>query len=192
MLRVADCPNDASRNRKCIADMRFTSGKTPVHSDMLMWSLTDPVECAATQVISSLFGVIQVSVLLDKIPEEHRKMLEFYLDFAVKNRSVLLDGEFFALTPDCGYTLAGAFNSKKEICVYYCNIVYSCNRERDEYVFINCHGEKGIYLDMKQGGSFNVEIFNCMGEKLSEEQRSLGGLCSIDVPFAGMVKLTRV
>lgn len=192
MLRVADCPNDASRNRKGIADLRFTSGKTPVHSDMLMWSPTDSVECAATQVISSLFGVVQVSVLLDKIPEEHRKMLKFYLDFAVKNQSVLLDGEFFALTPDCGYTLAGAFDSGKEICVYYCNIVYSCQRRLGEYVFCNCHGEGGIYLDMKQGGCFKLEIFNCMGEKLSEEQRELCGLCSIPVPFAGMAKLSRI
>ncbi|MBR4942050.1 MAG: alpha-galactosidase, partial [Clostridia bacterium] len=57
MLRVGDCPNDAIQNRRAIVDLRYTSGKTAVHSDMLMWSIHDPVESAAIQIASTLFSV---------------------------------------------------------------------------------------------------------------------------------------
>lgn len=41
MLRANDCPSDILGNRRRIIDLRIASGKTAVHSDMLVWSPVD-------------------------------------------------------------------------------------------------------------------------------------------------------
>ena len=92
MLRVHDCPLDALINRRSSADLRFISGRSAIHSDMIMWNMDDSVESAATQMIATLFCVPQISVKIDKISESHRKMLEFYLGFWRDNRHTLLEG----------------------------------------------------------------------------------------------------
>lgn len=75
MLRVADCPNDAIMNRADIVNLRFTSGKTAVHSDMIMWNPEDRVESAALQFASILYSVPQISMRLECLPADHYKML---------------------------------------------------------------------------------------------------------------------
>ncbi len=81
MLRVTDCPNDSIKNRTDSINLRLTSGKTAVHSDMLLWHLEDPVENAALQFVSSIFAVPQISMRIEALPEDHVKMLSYYLDF---------------------------------------------------------------------------------------------------------------
>ena len=75
MLRVGDCPCDILKNRFNAVNLRLTSGKTAVHSDMIMWNMEDSVENAALQFTSILYTVPQVSVRVDKLPEDHYKML---------------------------------------------------------------------------------------------------------------------
>lgn len=55
MLRVGDCPADPLKNRSDIVNLRLTSGKTPCHSDMLMWNVDSHVEIAALQICSVLY-----------------------------------------------------------------------------------------------------------------------------------------
>ena len=95
MIRSADCPNDSFSNRLNTLSLRMTSGNTAVHSDMVMWNYDEPVEEAAYQLTNILFSVPQISVLHDRMPESHAKMVKTYLDFWSENRDILLDGEMF-------------------------------------------------------------------------------------------------
>ena len=52
MLRVGDCPGDVLTNRSQAINLRFTSGETAVHSDMIMWNKTDTVENAADKIMA--------------------------------------------------------------------------------------------------------------------------------------------
>ena len=52
MLRVADCPMDAQKNRNGIIDLRLLSGENAVHSDMVMWNYEDTPESVAIQLIN--------------------------------------------------------------------------------------------------------------------------------------------
>lgn len=81
MFRVADCPASELRNRVGVIDLRLLSGDTAVHSDMIMWHPMEPVEHAARQVLTALFGVAQISVRLAELPDTHRRMLRFWLGF---------------------------------------------------------------------------------------------------------------
>ena len=91
MLRVSDCPADALRNRQDILNLRLTSGRTAVHSDMLMWSPEERPEAAALQFASVLYGVPQISVRIKTLPPAHKQMLQYYMNFWMRYRETLLD-----------------------------------------------------------------------------------------------------
>ena len=78
MFRAFDCPGDATMNRIRIADIKMLAGNTAVHSDMITWHKDDTVEVAALQMINTLFGVPQISVLLKEAAKDHLNMIKFY------------------------------------------------------------------------------------------------------------------
>lgn len=184
MLRVGDCPNDAIYNRRDIINLRYTSGNTAVHSDMLMWNFNEPVESAAVQVISVLYGVPQISVRLATLPEEHQKMLKFYLDFWTENRDVLLDGKLTAENPESGYSIVTSAAEKKEIITVYTEIVIPAAKA--ETIAINGTGRETLIIKGAIGRKF--EVRNCMGQTI-ETGSITEALEEVCVPLAGMIQL---
>ena len=184
MLRVGDCPNDAIYNRRDIINLRYTSGNTAVHSDMLMWNFSEPVESAAVQVISVLYGVPQISVRLATLPEEHQKMLKFYLDFWTENRDVLLDGKLTAENPESGYSIVTSATETKEIITAYTDIVIPAAKA--ETIAINGTGRDALLIKGAIGRKYKVQ--NCMGQTI-ETGSITEALEEVCVPPAGMIQL---
>ncbi|MBR6675878.1 MAG: alpha-galactosidase [Clostridia bacterium] len=181
MLRVGDCPCDALANRRAIIDLRLTSGKTAVHSDMLMWNVCDTVESVSIQLASILFGVPQISVHLDCITEEQKKALSFYMSFWREHRDVLLFGKLYADAPGTLYSKAYSEKDGEAVCVCYEDPTVSGSW--DSLTAVNCTGGTHLYFDGYGGKSYKV--VNCMGEALSEG--TLSSLEKIAVPRGGMV-----
>ena len=119
MFRAADCPADVLSNRVRTLDLRLLSGNTAVHSDMLEWNMSTPVESAALQILNILFSVPQISIRFADLPEDHRKMVRFWLDFARDNKDVLLKGELFPYHPELNYPLVIAKNDAKQVAAVY-------------------------------------------------------------------------
>ncbi|MGP3980445.1 glycoside hydrolase family 36 protein [Streptomyces sp. KR80] len=105
MLRSFDCPADATANRVRTLDTSLLAVGGAVHSDMLLWDLDAPVEAAARQLIGTLHSVPQISVRLDRLTEEHREALAFWLAQWRRLRGALLDGTVEPGRPDDLYTL---------------------------------------------------------------------------------------
>ncbi len=183
MLRVGDCPNDAILNRKNIIDMRLTSGHTPVHSDMLMWNYNDPVEVAALQMASTLFSVPQVSVLIDHLNDEHKRMVKFYLDFWRANRTTLLDGKITASAPASGYSKAEATLNGYRITATYTDPIAIFDGI-DRLTAVNCSKSDTLIIKGAKGKSFKT--VNCMGDTL-ESGSVNSDLFEIKVPLSGMI-----
>lgn len=190
MMRVFDCPADSFRNHINGTDLRYCMGKTPVHSDMLMWNNEDSVESAAHQVICTLFTVPQISVLLDKIPESHKKMLAFYLGFWNKNRDVLLDGDFTADNPESLYSLVKSEKDGHIIAVAHAKPVLEVD-SFEKLSFVNASG--GEYLIVKANADLGEKLYrtyNCTGDLVAEGKVTMEkGLISLDVPTCGMVEI---
>jgi hypothetical protein len=72
MFRAGDCPNDCASNRLRTLEIRLLCGNTAAHMDMLVWHHDDPVDRAALQILHALFAVPQISVMLDRLPEDAR------------------------------------------------------------------------------------------------------------------------
>ena len=185
MLRVGDCPIDAIKNRQDIVNMRLTSGKTAVHSDMVAWNYEDSAESAACQLASILFSVPQISVRLDELNEEHKKMLKFYLGFWKEHRDILLNGILTAENPECNYSSVTASSDNARITAVYADSVVDCTAKYTAAV--NITKKKGLVLEGCAGKRFR--IVNCMGE---ETQSGIvkSEIIRLPVPISGMVFIT--
>ena len=183
MLRVADCPNDAIRNSQDIVDLRLASGNTAVHSDMIMWNIEDKVESAALQFANILYSVPQVSMKIAKLPEDHKKMLGFYLDFWRKHRDTLINGKLIAANPESAYSIVCAEKNGKAIFTSYTDIIIDCSAYND-IIAVNCSRSKTLII--KGAPDKSYKVLNCMGEVLHNGMID-SALCEIDVPMSGMV-----
>lgn len=182
MLRVADCPNDAILNRQDIVNLRFTCGKTAVHSDMIMWNPEDYVESAALQFAHILYSVPQISMRAVSLPEDHYKMLKHYISFWLEWREVLLDGKLTAKNPESEYSqVCSVLEDKAVFTVYTDRIV---ELETGEAVIVNAAGTETLIIKNAAGKKYHT--VNCMGENLA--CGTLNALLEeIEVPMAGMI-----
>ena len=183
MFRVGDCPNDAYTNRQGVVDLRFTSGNTAVHSDMLMWNRGDTVESAALQLASVLYSVPQVSMKIALLPEEHKKMLMYYLRFWREHRDILLDGKLRAENPESVYSLVWAEKEGKAIFTSYTDTVIDCGMY-SESIAVNASRSSKLIIKGAEGKSYCA--VNCKGEALCDGMIN-GYLFEVAVPTAGMV-----
>lgn len=165
LFRVTDCPNDAIYNRIGSLDLRLTSDKIPVHSDMLMWNKDDTNEGVMYQLLGIMFCVPQISVRFDNIALDHRRLLKAYLDFWTSHRDVILNGELDVQGVDANYTQAKAKKNGESVAVLYQNTVFTLSDERVAYVF-NSTGKDGAYIESNKKRKYS--IYNIFGEKYAE------------------------
>lgn len=184
MLRVGDCPCDILKNRFNIVNLRYTSGKTAVHSDMIMWNTEDTPENAALQFASVLYSVPQVSMRVDKLPESHYKMLEFYLSFWRKYRETLLDGKLTASNPECEYSLVCSTLGDTSVYTSYSDTVIPVKTK--ETVAVNASAKKSLII--KDGEGKEYTVLNCLGDEI-EKGVITASLQEINIPTAGIIKV---
>ncbi len=185
MLRVTDCPNDPIRNREGTVTLRMCSGSSAIHSDMLMWHPQDTVESVGLQLISVLYSVPQISVKLQTLPENHKKMLQYFLNFWRENRDILLNGKLTADHPESAYSTVCAEKDAKAVLTCYTDTTVHCAPYRQAVVF-NATASDTLILKGASGKSYTVR--NCMGDML-EAGVLQSALCEIHVPTAGTVSV---
>ncbi|KQX68338.1 MULTISPECIES: glycoside hydrolase family 36 protein [unclassified Paenibacillus] len=192
MFRATDCPNDAIENRIRTLDVRLISGDTVVHSDMVMWHPQEPVESSALQIVNTLFSVPQISVLLDRLPEEHLQMVRYWLSFWREHRDVLLDGHLKPQHPDFLYPLVIADNGHKRIVCAYGDVTVKPGRNHPEHVlFVNGTLNSRIYVEMEEDwGAKWVEVRDCKGQLITKERLELkAGIHRLDIPPCGVASV---
>lgn len=163
MLRVGDCPGDILANRSQIINLRLTSGKTAVHSDMIMWNKNDSVENAALQFANVIFSVPQISMLVKELPQEHVEMLKFYITFWKEYRHVLLDGKLTAKNPENDYSQASSTLGNTSVVAVYTNNVVDI--KNDSTVVVNASAFDSVIIKNATDKVFTIK--NCKGEVIN-------------------------
>ena len=189
MIRAADCPADFTFNRRRICDLRLTSGSTAVHSDMLVWSTDETPEGAAKQILSSLFGVIQYSMVLQTIPEPQREVIRHWLKFSQEHRKTLLKSDFRPHYPALGYPFIEAESDDELIAAVYIPTwtVKLDGAGKNAYV-INATDCETLVFDIPASPK-SAEAFDVCGR--SAGAVAVGkGLQRLSVPRSGYLKLT--
>ena len=185
MLRVGDCPADPITNKMDVADLRFTSGKTAVHSDMVMWSEEERAENAALQLYSVLYSVPQISVKLRALNPSQRAALKEFLAFWRKRREMLLDGKLCATHPESGYGLLWTERDGEAIFTAYGERVIDCGDFR-QVIALNLSGAESLLIKNAAGRKYTV--LDCLGNVL--EAGTVGEiLAEIPVPLCGRIEL---
>lgn len=188
ILRIDDRAYGAMYNRVIGIDMRLLTEKTSVQSDMLMWDYDADVEAAADQLSSLLFLVPQISMLLDKLNDEHYKMLKFYLDFIDDNRDVLQYGKLVPMYPEAMYGAVYAQKNGTVIAGLYSVNSFDVPPCTKNLKLCNASGTEKVFVDFSDTELVgkNYVIINCMGEKV-EEGTINSTLCKFTVPHNGFI-----
>lgn len=185
IFRVTDCPDDAIFNRESSLGLRLTSGTTAVHSDMLMWHSNDTNESVMHQLLSVMFAVPQISVRIEDISNDHKKLLKSYLDFWRKHRKTILDGELTVSGADAGYTMAKSKKDGESVAVLYQNVIYRKESTTTEYVF-NSTGCDEICVVSDTERSY--ELYDIFGVKY-KEGKILKGANLLELKCCQMTKI---
>ncbi|MBQ5824133.1 MAG: alpha-galactosidase, partial [Clostridia bacterium] len=182
MLRVGDCPGDIMANRSQIINLRFTSGKTAVHSDMIMWNEDDSAENAALQFANVIFSVPQISMLIKKLPQEHIEMLKFYISLWKEYRNVLLDGKITAKNPENDYSQASSSLGNAAVTAVYTNNVVDIQSDTD--LIVNASSFDTVII--KNAAEKNFTVKNCKGET-TDSGTVNASIAEISIPKAGVL-----
>jgi alpha-galactosidase len=149
--------------------------------------LKKKAEDAAAQLTAVLYSVPQISVKIQNLPEQHRRMLAFYLKFWKEHREVLLDGELSVYHPESNFSAAVARKDGTAIFTAYTDPVIPCEQDKT-VIAVNATGGRELIVRNAAGASFKV--LNCMGDILSEGTVQ-NDLAALSVPKSGMVVISR-
>ena len=183
MIRAADVPADPTTNRKRIADLRLTSGKASVHSDMIVWDPSETPEGAARPILSAIFGTIQYSMVLARIPAPHRDVIRHWLAFSLRHREALLKGRFRPHHPELGYPFIEAESDSERVCAVYAkDWTVKVPAGKPSFVINSSYGGS-LVMDLEAAPK-SVEAFDTFGRSVGKCTLQ-AGLHRVDVPPSG-------
>ncbi len=186
MFRASDCAYDMLENRVRTIDLRLLAGDTAVHSDMMIWSAGESAEVAALQILNVLFSVPQVSVLLEKLPERHRVMLNFWMRFMTEHREALQSGRLEPLHPELSYPLVTAYGKSEAITAVYERRMTAAVASR--HLVVNATRGDAVNLELKTPGA--VRCFDATGTPAGQFRFDRSGSVRCPVPPSGYLEFT--
>ena len=193
MFRVGDCAMDIATNRIGIADIRMLAGSSAVHSDMLAWGAQESAEDAALQLLNSIFGVIQFSMILSTLSEEHRRMSKFWLEFAQTHVDTLQKGAFVPHEPHFLYPVIEAIGEEEAIVGVYMRDKIVHLPKKETVYLLNATKDAHLYVRLDALLCAQVTVQNTLGETVCEKAVDLSaGVQTLEVPRSGMIKLQTV
>ncbi len=193
MFRAFDCPGDVTMNRVRITDIKMLSGETAVHSDMFTYHPDEPIEIKALQMVNTLFGVPQLSILLQKATKKEISMIGFYTQYWKTNADVFLNGKFTPQRPLANYPILKSYNHNLTIIGLFDNHIIDFEEETNKVDIINAQLAQKIILNSSNNyGAYHCTVYNCIGEKLKESKVMIliGGVL-IKVPPCGLIRLEK-
>ena len=188
MLRATDCPLAMVENRNHIARIRLAAGNTAVHSDMLEWRADDMPENAALFILNSIFGVVQYSMHLGALGEDHIRMTTHWIRFANAHRAALLKGEFRPRHPECDFPIIeGESAGERVIAIYKEGLVVDAGAPDKPVYILNAANSRDVVVDLK-ADTAKVESYDTFGAIVATFSCK-AGLQSILVPISGYLKI---
>lgn len=190
MFRAADCPGDLQGNRFRTINLRLTSGKTAVHSDMLEWHLEESPEAAARTILAGLFSVVQYSLMLRDLPASHTEVIRHWIDFTQEHKATLLHGTLKPYHPEACYPWVEAESeAERIIAVYQDDIVVKAGEANKPVLIVNASMSPSVVVDLPAIPA-EVQVVDVYGRILNLALKLHEGLNRLEIPVSGYVKLT--
>ena len=188
MFRVSDCPGDACQNRVGICNLRIGAPGIAIHSDMLEWHPSESASEVARNIQSSIFGVIQYSVELEKLPKEHLDVVKCWLDFSRRHRSALLKGWIKPHHPEAGYPLVEAGDGSETVkAVYHDGTVVPVASGQGPVYLINASSSGDVAVDFEREPG-KISVYDYAGRKV-QSCKAFNGLGRLPIPSGGWAEI---
>ena len=188
MLRVSDCPGNVDRNRTGTAWLRLTSGDAAVHSDMLEWHPTDTAENAARFVLSAIFGTVQYSMMLRRLPTDHLRMLRHWIEFSEAHKPALQLSDFKVPYPQLGVPfLVGEASAERVIGVYCPDLTVDTGAPDRKVLVLNATQRRRLTLRLAK--PCVIVAFDTFGRETGRASVKAAGLYDADCPASGYLEI---
>lgn len=195
IFRVGDVPNEIESNRINGIDLRSLSGNTAVHSDMIMWHPTDSDTSVSLQLLNNLFTVPQISVKIDKLTDNHKKILTHYLKFWKENREVILDGKLSPIEPGMKYIQVHAQTSDKFLAAVFGKTEVTLPTELPSKIFfVNGSLNSHIVVSVPKcdNTKWTLKKIDALGNLVSENNTfTWQDIQKLDIEPAGLIVLEK-
>ena len=189
MLRATDCPLAMVENRNHIARIRLAAGNTAVHSDMLEWRTDDTPENAALFILNSIFGVVQYSMHLGDIGEDHLRMTAHWIRFADAHKDALLKGEFRPRHPECDFPIIESESADERVIgVYKENLVVDAGVPDKPVYILNAANSRNVVVDLRAEPA-KIETYDTFGALVAALSCKAGPQ-KVPVPLSGYLKIS--
>lgn len=186
MLRVGDCPFDTLTNRVGIVDLRIYNYPLAAHADMFYWSHDEKPEVCARMMLSTLFGVPQISVLLQNSTPEQLSAIKEYIRYWDAHRELLLHSRIHVTDPECNYTTVTAHDDDMRITAVYAQRPVAFDGLAHD-VF-NASDDGMIFVNASE--PFTARVYDCFGSSVSGAAYPAGAY-ALAVPTGGRAELRR-
>ncbi|HEY3505059.1 MAG TPA: glycoside hydrolase family 36 protein [Actinocatenispora sp.] len=193
LFRAADCPMDIVDNRTRTVDVRLLLPGRVVHSDPILWNTGESAVYAAEQLLCALFSVPQVSVDLAALPDEHRRMLTYWLGFHRAHVDTLVGGAIEPSRPDLAYPLVRSRGASGVIAAAYAAVpVPIAAADGPDAVVVNGTGAAGIVVEVAPDTEVVIRTVrdHCGEPVAGQPDRLTAGLHRLAVPRAGLAELS--
>lgn len=193
MLRSMDCPNDSWTNKANVLSLRMTSGKTAVHSDMVMWNYDESAELAAFQLTNVLFSVPQISVRSTLMSERQSEMVKRYLTLWMKYRDTILHGKMMYKGYSDNYHYVSARSENVQVGAVYSGKIAYIEKATDEIILFNASMNNSMYIECVDEREYDCCVYDCCGKEMYRKTIRLQGLTALyEIPMNGTVVLNAI
>ena len=189
IARSGDCAQDFTTNRYHIIMLRLYTDAA-VHADMVQMIPNEDAEKSALQLTNILFSTPQISVDLDKISEDQRRMLRFWLGFMSEKRELLQKSSFEPSRCYANFPAVTVRSATERLTALYAENLLMLDEMAEQVYIVNAYDRKPVYLGCEQPSEAEYAILNCMGEETARGTLTLGSTpTAAEIPFNGMMIL---
>ena len=133
-----------------------------------------------------MFGVPQISVLLQESSEEQIKLIKYYVDYWYKNRAVIMRGRFSATDPDCLYSTMSSETEDKRVTVCYNRNSYLYDGKQTD--LFNSTASDIFYIDNDTTAPIKIVTRDPLGN-ITAETTLPTGVSKLAIPQGGMAEI---
>ena len=155
-----------------------------------MWHPDETPESAARQILNVLFSVLQFSVRLVTLPEAHRKMVAFWVNFMKEHQALLLDAPVYGEAPQMLYPLVRTKDGDEEMIAVYEGKHIAALKNVKKHYLVNATHNSYLLVENEDASVVTAVAYNTMGEKVYEKEIELiSGIQKLSVPESGLLVL---
>lgn len=187
VIRSADCAQDFLTNRVNTIDLRLHTN-IAVHSDMIQIIEYEAPESSALQLTNVLFSTPQISVRFEKLSDEQKKMLKFWLGFMSDKRELLQKSSFEPSRCYSNYPSVTVRNQNERLTALYGDNLLILDEISPRAYIVNAYTREPVYVGSKQPYEANYRLLDCMGNETGRGLITLDGSPKpVAIPFNGIM-----